>query len=123
MLRIVGVHRSEDPQREFVLLQNQGVLKASLKGHVLADDQSLAALDPSRMFSFGEEESIPAYCYAILITGQGINGWRRSADGSHVYHVYWNRAQPVWNMDEAPLHLLGVQHTNRPRAEGLLISR
>lgn len=122
MLRIIGIQRDEDPAREFVLLQNQGVLRVPLRGHVVADEASLVG-DRERLFSFSDEEQIPAGCYALLVTGSGINGWRRSADGSHIYHVYWNKPESVWAKDSGIVHLLNVIHTNRPRAEGLLISR
>ena|SRR5438477_12336107 len=123
MLRIIGIQRSDDAQGEFVLLHNQGILKVQLRGHMVADEEGLLNLDPDRMFSFTDEELIPAGCYVILVSGEGIGGWRKSADGSHIYHVYWNRRTPAWADEESPMHLLNIVHTNRPRAEGLLISR
>lgn len=123
MLRIVGVQRSQEPKSEFVLLQNQGILKVQLRGHLVVDEHTLMSSGNERQFAFTDDEMIPAGCYVLLLTGEGINGWRLSADGSHVYHVYWNRKAPVWLHDSGTVHLLNVVHTNRPRAEGLLISR
>lgn len=120
MLRIVGVERNEDPQKEFVLLQNQGVLKAYLRGHLLVDDS--AFLDSGeiildRAYAFYEDVCIPASCYVMLVTGCGKNRWRKSADGSLVYTVFWNRNCSVWSKSPGPLHLLGVTHSQPPRLQ------
>lgn len=120
MLRIVGVERNEDPQREFVLLHNQGVFKINLRGHLLLDDS--AFLDSGeivldRAYAFSEEVCIPPSCYVMLVTGRGENRWRKSADGSLVYTVFWGKSRSVWLHREGPLHLLGVTHSQPPRLQ------
>ena len=123
MLRIMAVQRSDDPQREYVLLQNHGSLRVSLKGHVLADEAGLESGDRERMHVFSDDAQIPAMAYVLLVTGKGKDGWYQDNDARPVYCVYWNRTDVVWSTKVAPIHLLNVIHTNRPRSEGLVITR
>lgn len=123
MLRIMAVQRSDDPQREYVLLQNHGSLRLALKGHVLADDIGLEQRDRDRMFVFSDDAQIPAMAYVLLVTGTGKAGWYQDSDARPVYCVYWNKSQPVWSCAQDAIHLLNVIHTNKPRSEGLVVTR
>ena len=64
MLRIMAVQRGDDPQREYVLLQNHGPLRLSLRGHLLTDDTGLEDGDRDRtgMPVFTEEITVVAPC-------------------------------------------------------------
>jgi hypothetical protein len=119
----MAVQRSDDPQREYVLLQNHGSLRVDLKGHVLADDVGLEKSDRERMHVFSSDAQIPAMAYVLLITGKGKDGWYQDNDARPVYCVYWNKSTPIWSARLDPIHLLNVIHTNRPRSEGLIITR
>ena len=123
MLRIMAVQRGDDPQREYVLLQNHGTLRLALRGHVLTDDSGLEDQAHDRMFVFSDDAQIPSMAYVLLITGTGKNGWYQDNDARPVYCVYWNRKKPVWTDAAQPIHLLHVIHTNRPRSEGLVVTR
>jgi hypothetical protein len=48
MIRIVGIERSSDAQNEFILLQNQGHMRAHLRGHAIIADK---CLPKTNMFS------------------------------------------------------------------------
>ncbi len=123
MLRIMAVQRSDDPQREYVLLQNHGSLRIALRGHMLADDGGLDGPDRERMYVFADDAQIPAMAYVLLVSGAGKNGWYQDSDARPVYCVYWNKKQPVWSQAGDAIHLLHVIHTNKPRSEGLVITR
>lgn len=123
MLRIVEVQRSEEPQSEYLLLQNQGVLKIGLRGHMIANEDAIGRGGAETTFAFTDDIQVPAACWVLLITGCGTNGWHRDPDSKPVYCVFWNRDRSVWNYEHGPIHLLNVVHTSMPRSEGLLISR
>jgi hypothetical protein len=123
MLRIMAVQRSEDPQREYVLLQNHGSLRIALRGHMLADDCGLEGANRDHMFVFTDDAQIPAMAYVLLVSGSGKDGWYQDSDARPVYCVYWNRKQAVWSQAADAIHLLHVIHTNKPRSEGLVITR
>lgn len=123
MLRILAVQRSDDAQREYVLLQNHGSLKVSLRGHLLTNDRGLDDANAQNMYVFSEDAQIPAMAYVLLVTGTGKNGWYQDSDARPVYCVYWNKKQPVWSREEDAIHLLHVIHSNRPRPQGLVVNR
>lgn len=119
MLRIVGVQSGDEACDEFVLLQNQGVLKIHLRGTILTDEFALCGgegFSRDRMFVFSDDVVVPPSAYVMVVTGPGRDGWSRSRDGSPVYFAYWNRSKPVWSQASAPLHVLGVLHTKMPSA-------
>jgi hypothetical protein len=122
MLRIVGVQRSERPGDEFVLLQNQGSLKASLRGHALISECGLdnGSLD-SAAYVFRDETCIPPGLYVLLSSGCGEPHWAKTRDGQPVYRVYLGRAKPLWTNLTGPLHVLAPQHTFCERAEMLVV--
>jgi hypothetical protein len=117
MLRILCVQRGQTPEEEFILLQNQGVLKVCLTGFMLTEESVVRGgrePDPSRTFVFWENIWMPPNTYAIVVTGKGEDGWRRCRDGTLVYHAFWNRDRVVWSTREEPIHLLGIVHTKAP---------
>ena len=114
MLRIVGVQRSGEPETEFVLLQNQGIFRVCLRGHLVADEDAFldgGRMDWDRTFAFGDDVSIPPKAYVMLVTGYGDDGWGKSKDGSQVYYKFWQRGEVVWSLSNRPLHVLGVLHS------------
>ena len=124
MIRIIGLQRDDAPEREFVLLQNQGSMRASLRGHVLLSESSLETSD----LSFGahaitDEALIPPGMYVILFTGSGEPRWGRTKDGAMVFHSYMNRPHTVWSRCPGALHLLHAQHTYVERPEPALLLR
>ncbi len=124
MIRIVGVQRSEHAEREFVLLQNQGALRAALKGHVLLSEGALRTSD-ARLGThiLNDDALIPAGMYVIIFSGHGSPRWGKTRDGAHVFHTYMNRDEPVWSRCELPLHLLHVQHSYTERCADVLVMR
>jgi hypothetical protein len=122
MLRIVGVQRSELAEREFVLLQNQGTLRALLRGHVVVSDGAISRGDLCRAAHvFMDDESIPAGLYVLLTTGRGTPHWSRTKDGAHVFHAYAGRDVPLWPQGEGAIHLLNPCHSFVERGEALLL--
>ena len=119
----MAVQRGDDPQREYVLLQNHGPLRLSLRGHLLTDDTGLGNGDRDRMYVFSEDAQIPSMAYVLLVTGAGKNGWYQDNDARPVYCVYWNKQKTVWSQANEPIHLMNVIHTKAPRTEGLVITR
>jgi hypothetical protein len=118
MLRIIGLQRSEDPQSEFVLLQNQGHLRIRLRGHgVLSETTYLEPESEPIWHLFHEEESIPAGMFVMLVTGCGEPAWGRSRDGSNVYHTFMNSASGIWIAASCPLHVLSTCHSYVSRTE------
>jgi hypothetical protein len=112
MLRIAGIQRHADPDQEFVLLKNQGLLKVNLRGHMIADENAFSGARLSeRVFVFSEEVILPPGAYAMVVTGKGESGWGRSTDGSLVYYAFWRKREPVWTDESSPIHVLGVLHS------------
>ncbi len=123
MMRIVGIQPHSDPQQEFVLLQNQSILKDNLKGYLLLDEDAIldqGALDCRRVYAFSDEIMIPASAFVMLISGSGTSEWGRSRDGSLVYYQYWNRRSSVWFPAVGKLKLLGVVHAKQPKGSDAL---
>jgi hypothetical protein len=127
MIRIVGVQRSSVPEKEFILLQNQGPRRIPLEGYLLTDELGLYARDAGlrgdRMFTFQTDAKLIPSAYVALVTGLGEDGWRKMDDGSVVYYCYWNRDDPVWFGHEDPVHLLCVTNTHSPRRDAYVIRR
>lgn len=124
MLRIVGIQRGQSAAEEFVLLQNHGVLKVTLRGHAILDDAALEdgiAYEPCRVHVFQEEIQIPAGCYVLLITGGGEDGWFRSEDGSLIYAIHRGLHSPVWSAPNTTLHLLAPTHCRKSEANKALL--
>lgn len=112
MIRIVGVERQQDPQREFVLLQNQGVMRETLKGHAIAAEGALCGSSgTSSSYFFALEELVPPGAYIMLRTGAGEPKWTRTRDGNLVLNVYMGRTEPIWSNCPGPMHVLKVQHS------------
>lgn len=118
MIRIVGIQHSSNPQREFVLLQNQGGMRIDLRGHVVVPDCAIRAgqLYPAHVFS--EEVWLTPGTYVLLKTGIGQPKWTVTPEGQRVFTVFMGRSAPVWDGIEGELHVLHIQHSyvERPLA-------
>ena len=123
MIRIVGVQRNECPDQEFVLFQNQGTLRESLRGHVVLSEEALDRADlMACSHVFREEEQVPSGMYVILYSGHGTPRWAKTKDNALVYFCYMGRDRSVWNDLLGPLHLLNRQHSFAARAALLAAS-
>ncbi len=112
MIRIVGIERNSDPNREFILLQNQGNMRQVLRGHAVVPDitcdQSIAQ---TLWHLFADEVHLVPGAFVMLRTGVGEPRWNQTRDGSRVYNAFMGRAQSVWEKVTGPIHVLSVQHT------------
>lgn len=112
MIRIVGIQRDESPDREFILLQNQGGMRINLRGHVIVSQSAIEASDLSdSAHAFNEEALIPPGMFVLLSTGCGTPRWSRTKDGTLVYYTYMNREIPVWLRSSGSIHMLSTHHT------------
>lgn len=124
LIRIVGIQRSETPSSEFVLLQNQGSRRVSLRGHAVLSDAALSTGDLSvGAHCFTEDEQIGSGMYVMLVTGCGENRWGRTRDGATIYVSHMNRTKPIWQNFPGPLHVLAPQHTYSDRSVEHLLMR
>jgi len=122
VIRIVGVQRNEMPEKEFILLQNQGSLRINLKGHVIASESAIAASDLSfAAHAFSEDTLIPPGMYVLLSTGAGEPRWTRTKDGAMLYYSYMNRPSSVWDRTSGAVHILSLQHSYVDRGPALLL--
>ena len=123
MLRIVGVQKGESADREFVLLQNQGALRVTLRGHALLSETALeSGVVEGAVHAFSDDERVPPGAYVLLYSGRGMPRWGRSKDGSTVYHTYMGFEDTVWSKVELPLHILRTQHSYVDASEALLLT-
>lgn len=121
MIRIVGIQRTNDPHSEFVLLQNQGGLRLSLRGHAILREDALTEDGPSRnMHFFVDDVIVPPGVYILLHTGRGVPRWARSRDGALMYVAYMDRDEVAWSEYHGPIHVLATQHTYTERKEALI---
>lgn len=112
MIRIVGIQRHPDPEREFILFQNQGSLRHLLKGHVVMGQDAIDGADLSSVgHLFRDDVYIPPGMYVLLTTGCGDPRWARTKDGAMVFYAYMGRSRSVWDRSSASVHVLCTQHT------------
>ena len=122
MIRIVGLQRNESTTQEFVLLQNQGSLRLSLRGHLVVSEAAIEDANLSvSAHAFSDDVLVPPGMYILLFTGCGTPRWTRSKDGALVYYAFMNRDTAVWDRSTGPLHVLCTQHTYSERPPALLL--
>jgi hypothetical protein len=111
MIRIVGVQRHEEPNNEFVLLQNQGSMKINLKGHIVAAQSVIDAGDPSEaLHIFSDDVDVLPGMYVLLRTCSGVGHWNHTHDRYSTYYSYMHRRSSVWSRHIGPLHVMAPQH-------------
>ncbi len=118
MIRIVGIQKNEQPSGEFLLLQNQGGLRANLRGIVVLSDLAVEAGSfacGSHVFS--EDVAVPPGAFVLLQTGEGESRWAKTKDGAMVYYSYMGRREIVWSRMCGPIHVLAAQHTYTERKD------
>lgn len=124
MIRIVGVERNRDPQREFILLQNQGVLRQTLRGHAVIPELAIEGCPSEALFHlFVDDVAVHPGAFIMLRTGSGEPRWTRTRDGSNVYNAFMQRGAPVWDHVHCPIHVLCTQHTFVERATSAVTLR
>lgn len=122
MLRIVGLQRSEIADREFLLLQNQGSMRISLKGHAIVSESAMLTGDLSMgSYALTDEVFIAPGLYIVLSTGAGVPRWARTKDGTNLYHAYMFRERPLWSNLELPLYVMSAQHVYSERPEPIMV--
>lgn len=122
MLRIVGIQRGEHPEREFVLLQNQGSMRVVLRGLMLLSESALNRGDlKDEAFVFRDTEVIPPGLFVLLSTGCGLPHWTRTKDGTNLFQTFMGRKATVWSRSEGPLHILSTHHSYVDRRELLML--
>ncbi|MFY9234771.1 MAG: hypothetical protein WAO58_09975 [Fimbriimonadaceae bacterium] len=122
MIRIIGIQKSDEPDREFILLQNQGSLRAHLKGHaVMSEDAVETGNLGTGAHVFGDDIHIPPGKYVLLITGAGEPRWTKTKDGQLMFQTYMNWERPVWSSLAGPVHVLNTQHSFTERSSAVLL--
>lgn len=123
MIRIVGVQRSESVGQEFVLLQNQGSMRASLKGHAVVAESAIDGGEAlSALHLFADEVDVMPGQFVLLRTCMGAGHWSVTQEGQRVHYSYMNRLAPVWSRFLGTLHVLAPQHTFVERSvEAILV--
>jgi hypothetical protein len=122
LIRIVGIQRSENPDQEFVLLQNQGGLRLNLRGHLVISQSAYEGADlDSVAHLFVEEALIPPGVYVVLSSGLGEARWTKTKEGTLVYYAYMARRLSVWDRCSGPLHILNTQHSFAQRAPAMVL--
>lgn len=117
MLRIVGLQRSNNPDEEFVLLQNQGNMRYVLRGSALMSESALEGKDlEDSIFVFQDGEAIAAGLFVLLTTGCGVPAWSKTRDGALVFHTYMNRSSAIWMACRCPIHVMNPQHSYTERS-------
>lgn len=119
MLRIVGIQRAEYPEREFILLQNQGHQRLTPKGHVILSEEAVIGISRFGIHIFTEQEWIMPGQFLMLCTGFGESKWVRSQDQSLLLQVFMGRTENVWPASVGPIHVLATKHSfiERPVAQ------
>ncbi|MCU0315269.1 MAG: hypothetical protein MUC92_01615 [Fimbriimonadaceae bacterium] len=112
MIRIVGVQRSEDATQEFVVLQNQGSMRANLRGHALVAESAVDEPYLSdALFVIPDEIDLMPGQYCLLRTCPGRPRWCHKQEGYSVYYSYMGRSRAVWVNASGCLSILAPQHT------------
>lgn len=110
MIRIVGVQRDTDVQREFLLLQNQCAMRQMLRGHAVVSEEALAPSREGSLFLFTDEEWIGPGAFILLFSGTGISRWSRTKDGAPVFITYMGATRVAWSQAGA-IHILHMGHS------------
>jgi hypothetical protein len=121
MLRIVGVQRDQNPQREFVLLQNQGHMRVSLRGQLVMSESAFEGRLDACAHLFTDDVHIAPGLFVLLMTGKGEPQWTKTRDGAHVYRTFMNREDSVWLHCSCPLHCMAANHSYVSRGEALML--
>ena len=122
MIRIIGIQKSDDPDKEFILLQNQGNLRAHLRGHALLCESVVESGNFGiGAHVFNDDVHVPPGKYVLLYTGSGEPRWAKTKDGQLMYQTYMGWERPVWSRCPEPVRILNTQHTlvERPVAATL----
>lgn len=120
MIRIVGVQRSENVDQEFLLLQNQGAMRLTLKGHAVVGEGLFEGGGGRGLHFFTDDVAIGPGQFVVLHSGPGRPRWSVTRDGTNVYNAYMGSPSPVWDGHGGSIRVLGTQHTYAERREAFL---
>ncbi len=94
-----------------MLLQNQGSMKISLKGHVVAAQSVIDASDSREAIHiFCDDVYILPGMYVLLRTCSGVAHWNHTHDRYSTFYSYMHRRVAVWSRHIGPLHVMAPQH-------------
>ncbi len=121
MLKILELHAATNPQGEYVVLENQGLVTINLKGYALCSEAFLMGDEGRRadeMYVFRDEIPVKPFQRVVLFTGYGDNSWLPTIDGRQAYCAYWNRASGMWNRSSEllVLHIAASRHIGHTQA-------
>ncbi len=116
MIRIVGIQKGPTPDTEFILLQNQGAMRAHLRGHALVSARWFSGAGPFPVV-LSDDVYIASSQYVWVSSGRGTNGWGMTKDGAHIYKVFLGSSQVLWGEAPEQIHLLNIQHTYSERSQ------
>lgn len=122
MVRIVGLQRSESISQEFLILQNQGNMRAPLRGLCVVAESYIQGVQPEAFHLFRDDEYLMPGQYAVLCTGAGSPRWGVQKDGVVTYRTFMGRLQPLWLNVQGPFHVMQPHHTYVERREESLVS-
>lgn len=112
MLRIVGMQRSSDPEKEFVLVQNQGSMRIELRGHALMFIPDVNTSGAGvRFFPLLNSERVVPGGFVLISSGHGRDGLAKTIDGSQILRLFANQSKPLWSEESGNLSILATQHT------------
>lgn len=118
VVRIVGIQRSNEANEEFILLQNQGGLRVTLRGTVLVSERVVdQGCLQGACHVFSDEVNIPPGAFVLLRSGFGTPRWTKTKDGAMVYYSFMGRTESVWGCSEVPIHVSAPHHTYIERRE------
>ena len=110
MVRIVGLQRSEDVHSEFVLLQNQGSLRANLRGLTLLAGCTVGTDRPA-LYVFPDDVEVAPGNFVLLKSSPCPGRWCLTSDGQRVFYTGMGRSDVFWSKFRGEVHVLGIQHT------------
>ncbi|MBX3096387.1 MAG: hypothetical protein KF812_05950 [Fimbriimonadaceae bacterium] len=106
MLRIVGVDMESGPEREGILLQNQGVMNVDLHGiAVIAEAPGLDGV-PKVWHVFAGSKRVLPRGYVLLRTGVGVPCEARTKDGHPITLDYAQQTETLKDLGVTNLRLL-----------------
>ncbi len=100
MLKILELHPSQNPQGEYVVLENQGLVTINLKGYALCSEAFLQGEKrqlADEMYVFREEIPVKPFQRVVLFSGDGEDCWVPTIDGKQAYCAYWHRDNGMWS--------------------------
>lgn len=97
-------------------------MRVQLRGHAVMSESALEGTHMCEVCHlFKDDVYIAPGLYVVLYTGFGATGWRKSKDGTNVYHAFMESDGVIWGRCSLPIHVLNTQHSYVERTEPLLL--